>query len=242
MRTLEQLQQPDARMPHFAVWDGAAFRTITQEDRYESIAALALDQAVPSDIRIHFDTARNVYLYAWFVYRFHVVAEQQVLATLELALRTRLISAGILDAHGEYRRVRPPTTSGGPPRVKSERVGLRRLQELASEAGLLRNDRIKDRAAWAARLARQRQSIEQMQKMTELALTEMAVPDEAPVPSQDELDFDWIGHFAKHLPDLRNTHAHGSSNVHASVLRTFQFVRALIQQLFVDSAAGDTSL
>lgn len=242
LRTLGQLQLPDARMAHLAVRHDSAFRAITQEDRYESVAVLALDEAVPSDVRIHFDTARNVYLYAWYVYRFHVVAEQQVLATLELALRTRLISAGVLDVEGVYRKALPPKAPGGPPRMSSERVALRRLLDLASAAGLLRNDRIEDRAEWALRLAYQRQSIEQIQKMRELGLTEMAVPDEAPVPNQDELDFDWIGHFAERLPSLRNDYAHGSSNLHASVLNTFQFVRALVHQLFVPHEADHTSL
>ncbi len=237
-RTLEQLHQPDARMAYFAVRDGSSFRPIAQKDRYESVAALALDASVPDEVRVHFDTARNVYLYAWFVYRFHVVAEHQVLATLELALRTRLISVGVLDADGLYKTTLRPKAPDGRQREKVERVALRRLLELASEKGLLRNDRLADRAEWALRLAYQRQSQEQIERMTELGLTEMAVPDEDPVPNQDELDFDWIQHFAEHLPGIRNNYAHGSSSVHASVLTTFQFVRALIDQLFMTAEAG----
>src|SRR5664279_217270 len=45
---------------------------------------------VPQEIVLQFETARNVYLYAWFVYRFYPVAEHQSLACLELALRERL--------------------------------------------------------------------------------------------------------------------------------------------------------
>ena len=49
-----------------------------------------LHAGVPREIVLQFETARNVYLYAWFVYRFYPVAEHQSLACLELALRERL--------------------------------------------------------------------------------------------------------------------------------------------------------
>ena len=54
--------------------------------RQEAIAQLTLNASVPEDVRIHYETAKNVLLYAWFVYRFHMVAEQYVLSSLELAL------------------------------------------------------------------------------------------------------------------------------------------------------------
>ena len=39
---------------------------------------------MPREIVLQFETARNVYLYAWFVYRFYPVSEHQCLACLEL--------------------------------------------------------------------------------------------------------------------------------------------------------------
>lgn len=232
LRTLEQLHLPDTRMKHFAVLEDGDFRTITQEDRYESISALGLNDSVPETIRTQFDTARNVYLYAWFVYRFHVVAEHQALSTLELALRSRLISAGVLDKDGKHTRTLPPKAQGGPPRTETKKAMLSRLLELASEHGLLRNDLIENRDRWALLLARQRQSMEMSRKMIELGLTEMALPTEDPVPTADELAFDWVGHFIETLPDVRNEYAHGSSTVHATVLRTFEVVQTFINQLF----------
>jgi hypothetical protein len=232
LRSLEELEQPDVRMAHFAVRDDGGSRPITQRDRYESISSLELDEAVPSEVRVHFDTARNVYLYAWFVYRFHVIAEQQALATLELALRTKLMSIGVLDAEGKYKKTLLPKIAGGPLKEKWERAMLSRLLNIAAELDLLRNDRIEARAEWALRLARQRHSIEQVHKMTELGLTKMVLSNEDPVPTADELSFDWISHFAETLPETRNTYAHGSSMLHASVLRTFEIVRELVNQLY----------
>ena len=235
LRSLKEMEQPDVRMAHFAVRDDGGFRPITQRDRHESISSLELDEAVPGEIRMHFDTARNVYLYAWFVYRFHVIAEQQALATLELALRTKLMSIGALDADGKYKKTLPPKVAGGLPREKRERAMLSRLLNIAAELGLLRNDRIEARAEWALRMARQRHSIEQIRKMDELGLTEMVLSNEDPVPTENELNFDWITAFAEALPEIRNTYAHGSSMLHASVLHTFEVVQGLVNQLYRSS-------
>ncbi|MFG6433918.1 hypothetical protein, partial [Roseateles sp. LYH14W] len=233
LRTLEQLQMPDARMSFLAIREAGTVRKLTQKDRYELIAEFGLSAQVPEVIRVQFDTARNAYLYAWFVYRFHVVAEHQALATLELALRTRLTSAGVLDANGKYPVTVPPKAPGGPPRTERKKAMLRDLLRLAVDAGLLRNDRIENRQAWAMALARERQSFELSRKMFELGLAEMVVPDEDPVPTADELAFDWVAHYAETLPRVRNIHAHGSTMLHATVMRTFDVVRTFINQLFV---------
>jgi len=235
LRTLEQLLMPDTRMNFLAIREGGSFRKLTQKDRYELIEALGLSEQVPEEVRVQFDTARNAYLYAWFVYRFHVVAEHHALATLELALRTRLISAGILDAKGKYTTSLPPKIPGGPPRKETKKAMLSNLLKLADDHGLLRNDWIENRRGWAMLLARERQFLERSRKMSELGLTEMDVPDEEPVPTADELNFDWVGHFTETLPGIRNIYAHGSSSLHTTVLRTFEITRTFINQLFVSA-------
>lgn len=62
---------------------------MTIEDHWRGIAALALHEAVPNVIRVHFETARNLVLYSWFVYRFQQVAEMHAYASVEYALRQR---------------------------------------------------------------------------------------------------------------------------------------------------------
>ena len=76
LRTLDQLGSADTRMQHFAVRDGGTSRPFGQEDRYENMSSFELLHEVPADERVHFDTARNLCLYAWFVYRFHVVRDE----------------------------------------------------------------------------------------------------------------------------------------------------------------------
>lgn len=241
LRTLDQLGLADARMQYLAVRDGAKSRPFSQEDRYENISRFELRHEVPADVHIHFDTARNLYLYAWFVYRFHVVAEQQVLASLEMALRLRLIQSGVLDAEGQSTTTLPPKVDGGSVRKRVERPVLRRLLQLAVEHGLVRNEDFVNRSQWAQTMAEHRVRIQQLEYMTANGLTEMAIEDEAPIPTPEEFDHDWIATFIETLPSIRNTYAHGSSMLHASVLRTFDVAADLINQLFMSSSVGGNS-
>jgi hypothetical protein len=50
---------------------------VTLAERYADVSQFELIQSVPLNVRVHFETAKNLYLYAWFVYRFYPVAEQR---------------------------------------------------------------------------------------------------------------------------------------------------------------------
>ena len=67
---------------------GAA-RQKTLRDHYSEIEEIGLLPEVPEEIRVHFDTARNLYLYNWFVYRFGPVAELHAIASVEFALKIK---------------------------------------------------------------------------------------------------------------------------------------------------------
>lgn len=64
--------------------------TSSLELQHAEIADLVLAPSVPERTRIAFDTARNLYLYAWHVYRFYPAAEMQALSALEAGLRQAL--------------------------------------------------------------------------------------------------------------------------------------------------------
>lgn len=106
------------------------------------------------------------------------------------------------------------------------------LLTLAVDHGFLRNDLLENKHARAMRLARERQSPELSRKMVELGQTETTVPGVEPVPTVDELAFDWVEHFTETLRTIRNIYTHGSSNGHTAVLRTFEVMRAFINRLF----------
>jgi hypothetical protein len=57
------------------------------EDIYLGVERIRLNDNVPESVRSHFEIARNLILYSWFVYSFNVVAEMQAFASLEMAVR-----------------------------------------------------------------------------------------------------------------------------------------------------------
>ena len=229
LRTIEQLNMADARMQHIAIRDNNSICSLTQDDRYAAIHRLELHASVPLDIRVQFDTARNCYLYAWFVYRFHVVAEQHALGTLEFALRTALESRSLISQR---------TKSG----VAREVRGLKNLLVLAAKHGLISNDRLPFRIQWASVMARQRSDFDPVRFMSEHNIDTMVVPDAPPVPTPEEINFDWIRSFCETLPQIRNNYAHGGHSLHAGVLRTFQVVWSLVNQLFTDHQSWSGTL
>ena len=92
LRPAEYVCEADPRNTMFVRVDriNGTSRVIELTDHHEQISAYVLHAGVPQEIVLQFETARNVYLYAWFVYRFYPVAEHHSLACLELALRERL--------------------------------------------------------------------------------------------------------------------------------------------------------
>jgi hypothetical protein len=73
---------------------------IPLETYHELIAQYQLDDCVPIQVKESFETARNLQLYGWFVYRFGLVAAKQSLAALELALRMFATAKGCSQISG----------------------------------------------------------------------------------------------------------------------------------------------
>jgi len=231
-RDLVNLAEPDVRMRSFIVDDGSGWRHVDQADRHRAVARFELLPSVPDDIRVQFDVARNLFMYAWHVYRFHAVAEQQALATLEMALRESLIARGHLNEHGMLEAPLPPPAKMSLARLKDQRVMLKMLIRHAAAYDMISNDRLVNKRQWAERMAEQDRSIELIQLMERQGLNEIEVPSEPPALTDAHLKYDWIGSFVNSLPSLRNTYAHGGSQIHATVLRTFDIVSDLINQLY----------
>ena len=62
----------------------------------------------------------------------------------------------------------------------------------------------------------------------------MTIDYDSVQPNEEDLAFDWISHFAAHLPLQRNMHAHGSDLLYPNVLWTFEIVWELVNQLYTD--------
>lgn len=91
LKAFDEILEPDSRQKHFAVVNrltGEA-RPLSLRDKYQAVEMITLAQHVPDEIREHYDTARNLLVYSWFVYRFNQVAELHAFASLEFALKMK---------------------------------------------------------------------------------------------------------------------------------------------------------
>jgi hypothetical protein len=74
-KSLEDVFQPDVRNRNRVDIDtitGNVSET-TIQSLYLLIEPITLNQKVSEDVRSHFETAKNLALYSWFVYSFNVV-------------------------------------------------------------------------------------------------------------------------------------------------------------------------
>jgi hypothetical protein len=216
LRPTEYVHEPDPRSTMFVRIDrtNGTSRPIELADHHEQISAYALHAGVPQEIVLQFETARNVYVYAWFVYRFYPVAEYLSLACLELALRERL---------------KEEMRTG---KIKSKRPTLYPLLKYAVDHGLVKNEGF---SAWQNRgeiNSRARVEMEKLREASEKNLTEFTWDESDIKITAEDLDWDYV----KMLPDLlrrlRNEYAHGSTDLHNWSLRSFQIVSEIINQLY----------
>jgi hypothetical protein len=91
LKPLAEICKPDVRQTSWVRLSSAdgSIRPLTLEDHYESIERISLSTAVPETIRQHMETAKNLALYSWYVYRFTPVADLHAYSAFEWALRIR---------------------------------------------------------------------------------------------------------------------------------------------------------
>jgi hypothetical protein len=102
LKPFAEVCEPDSRRLGWNIHNHTTgeVRPLQFIDHYRAIEAITLDGSVPESIRTLFNTARNVLVYSWHVYRFTVVAELQAYSTLEFALRERMGLGGNSDGPG----------------------------------------------------------------------------------------------------------------------------------------------
>lgn len=91
LKPFDDICYPDSRQKAFILYnrETGVSRERTLHDHYQSISDVVLNEVVPDKIREHFETARNLFLYSWYVYRFGPVAELHAIATVEFALKEK---------------------------------------------------------------------------------------------------------------------------------------------------------
>src|ERR1700676_2796305 len=207
LKQLSEVPEPDPR--HAQLGIGLA-------GIHASLTVLVLADRVPVNVRQLFETAKNVALYSWFVYRFHQVAELVAYSALELALKER---AGFMEGLGAD-APRPP--------------GLKALLERAIGEGWLKNDNF---ASW-------RGLATEHARMSKIARLIQEKPDQeghiVDDPTEEEIaaaipEIDMVQILLRSVPLLRNQLAHGSSTLSPRSLVTLTRISEAINQLFADS-------
>ncbi len=219
LRSIDCVCEPDPRTKFFVRLDehtGEFYpRVIT--DQHSDVACFTLNKSVPSCVSVHFETAKNLYLYAWFVYRFYPVAEQQALASLEFALRERL-SDFVAEEIKKHR-------SGIEP-------GLKKLLGHAIREGFVRNEDFSTREKWARRRAEFRHMFQKNEEMRNAGIDSWVIDELEIVVTQEDLNCDWLQIFLDAIPSIRNDYAHGSKTLRNNVRQSFEQVSEIINQLY----------
>lgn len=186
------------------------------EAHYSAVAAITLHSGVSEDIVIQFETAKNIYLYAWFVYRFYPVAESQAYACLEFALRERL-EGEMIDAGWTEREFG---------------FTLRNYLTYAAKRGYVQNGDFEVWRMGVRMRARHRHFFETITEMERLGLTEMEVDESAIEVKEEDKASDYVGILLDSIPYMRNHYAHGSKTLRKGALVTFRIVSEIINKLW----------
>lgn len=194
-------------------------------DYHAQVSVLVLNKMVPEDVLLHFETAKNLFLYGWFVYRFFMVADHQALVALELALRMRC-------GNEIPKRYYP----------RSKHATLEPLLRYAIHERYIKHEgfrRWKEQAESKARSRYREQKIKEMheQKLDRIALDY----SEAEVLDQDR-NWWYLETLLKVLVGERNTHAHGSTSIEAPSASGLELVAEVINQLFPDDPVRPPNL
>jgi hypothetical protein len=204
----------DPRNESRVVLGSDGFRSRTLHDHHAGATSVVLHDGVPERIRTQFETAKNFYLYGWFVYRFFPVARSHAHACLELALRERFEQEML--AQGERNRAFGP--------------GLKKLLKHAVDVGALKSEGFDVMNRKAHARASERASIEAIERMKLAGIDELEI---GPIEICAE---DWDTEFLNSLPEsmsyVRNHYAHGSTSLDDRVLGVLRLISEIINQIF----------
>ena len=221
LRSLSHLQDPDPRNLFFVRWDSAGeFLPLTVKEQHADVASVTLHAGVPDLIATQLETTKNLYLYSWFVYRFHPVAEHHALTCLEFALKTRFsneIRAGAVPFRGNH-----PT--------------LPYLLRYAIASGVVKNEGFESWHDMVRIRARHRVEKERFRKMRDGNIERMIWKDSEVVITEEDRNTDYVGILLDTIPTIRNAYAHGSPSLDNGSLHTIRIVAEIINQLFPQPA------
>ena len=194
----------------------SAFGLNDISDQYERVEVYKLNDYVPEKVATQYEVARNLYLYAYNVYRFYMVAQHQALVALEFAIKECIGNDEIQRYGGEIKKGR----------------GLAACLHYIFDKELVENA---DFAIWQHRCridAEQKDMYAKLNEMTEKDLDEIELNYDEIDYEEDSLELDYLEVLSRILPKIRNSYAHGSSSLHNQVLITFENVSTIINKIY----------
>lgn len=207
LKSLEEITKPDERH---------RITLGTLDDLHAELSSINLHSGVPTEIRQHFETAKNLALYTWFVYRFHQVAELHAYSSLEMALRAKVA----IDE---------------PSLVKTtKRFGLARLISLAVRCGWIGPNR---HYFWNQRSINLGWGNYYLRKLKEARDSNKQISDPQDIANYSEflteLNKGYVSHLKEHIHETRNDLAHGSMMLHPWSATMLRVCAEFINQLFI---------
>ena len=218
LKPFDKITEADVRLGAFSRFDpeSKTYRPITLQDHYKSISALMLNNNVPGDVTVQYETSKNLYLYAWYAYRLFPVAEHHVLTCLEYALK-ECFSAELPSTYWNNKKFGPT---------------LAPLLNYAVDVGKIKNEHF---GVWYQRTeerAQYRYQMEKINEMREQGLHEIQIDYSEVEVIDEDRNLDYVNQLKESLRGIRNTYAHGGSLLHSQVLGTFIIVKEIFDQIF----------
>ncbi|WP_404339629.1 hypothetical protein [Pseudoalteromonas mariniglutinosa] len=216
-RTPENILQPDVRTEMMGVQSIEQF--------YENIKSYQLGQHVDEKIRVQFDTIKNLYLHAYFVYRFFPIVSHQLYVTLEHALR-ECIGEKKLD---DFRKSKNKQLPKKGPKLSR---GLKLCMTYIVENELIKNE---DFSAWQ-RGKKQRAEEVYSRKISEIIDSKNLDSYEW---NEDEIDYenvvyeyDYLEVVMESAAGIRNSLAHGSPMLSPTPIIEFDITSTIINKVY----------
>ena len=204
LKPLDQVMESDPR------FQGSA---LAMQQKHAELNQIQLLECVPLDVRQLFETAKNVSLYSWFVYRFHQVAELVAYTALERALKERI-------AHDQGVN------------ADSIRGRFSRLLTTAAQNGWFKSANFTATKCLAQRQLEHEQLIRMIQesRFGDEPVEVPGIPEDRINDRAAQLNFVEI--LSTGIPQLRNHLAHGGPLLHPDSASTLRTVAEAINQLF----------
>ena len=239
LRSPHNIFEPDPRSVGFVILGKDGFQPVRLEDQHASIAKIELHNGVPEKVVAKFETAKNLNLFAWYVYRFHVAARSHAYECLELALKLRFkdelyyLEANRL--HAQHSNKAKSNPHAKPYKLMSKEKYFPKLSLLlkhAIETGAIRNENFSEWQQRTKMRAHSRKHHEQIEEMARLGLSEMLTDDSEIEITDADRDHDYVSEIASKIPSLRNVYAHGTTSLDHKSLSDLRLTAEIINQIF----------